>query len=140
MEPAAGTGMRTFHRLEKVSRMLQSRICPVLALGRKPHRRPVAPSRPGLGIVRTAAVPRQPYQNRSVASIVVVVLLYQQPRNLIVDLLVVVFRWLEDSGCLGVCSRGDFLVVSIVVEGAASGGNENADTECEFRRRGRGGG
>ena len=128
----------TLHWLEEVSGVLQTSIGTVITFWSKPHSRTVAATGSCSCIVGTAAVPRESDQDWTIAAIVVLITLDQEVGDLVVDLLVVLFRWLENTWRLPCAAFGQVHVldadVSLFEVEVATSSCSNKYTGADIQR------
>src|SRR3954454_5535312 len=87
----------------------------MFSFGGKSHRSTIASTRSSLFIICSTGMPRQPYQDRSIRSIIVVVLLLKPSRNLVVHLLVIFLLGSENALRLA-CRSGEKRSIALGIE------------------------
>ncbi len=129
------TGFRelqpTLDRLKEVAGGHQTRVCTVVTLWGKSHSSTVRSTSLGLLVVSSGAMPCQSKQNWSVGSIIIIILLLQSCGNIVVNLLVVLLLWDENSGSLirGALEEGAVgLIVDVCASTAGREGESGEET------------
>lgn len=101
----------------------------------EPHRRPIAPPRLRLNIIRPRRMPRQSQQDRAIRPIIIIVLLLQSRRDLVVHLLVV----LKDRRERALGGRREAVRLPVDVVTRAGGAEEATEPVERAGPRGLGG-
>ena len=143
-------GWVTFDGFEEVAGCFQAGVGAVIAFGGEAHGGAVGAAGVGLLVVaevagwlwilggkggtrdlRSAAMPCQSDNHRTVAAVIVIIFLLQQLGNLIVHFLVVLLLWCEHASCLARTAFLHFRDASIVeIEIAGATGSCQGSERC----------